>query len=345
MASVADTGSAEGLPEGFEVYYNTTIEPELDRFDKKRRNGGRLMVLFGVVALLGLIATVWLNNKNIGGTAVVVICVAGVVLAILGLVLSYQYMRKITKTALVEPTCRFLGYEYTHKPSGFPVKRFYDLKLIRRHRESSTHTEDLITGMHNGLPFQLCEVEIKDKRDNEEKKKNDKGILFRGLLFICEFPHDFSGETRVLHSVDRTLLPKTAADGSALESVYLEESQFSQSFHIYSSDQVEARYVLNPSFMERLMDLVAHFNPMPDLSEEAAEIEQSWLYQKMMKLANSVSVAFVDNQMLISIRTNDDRFEGGSVFKSLNDRQRVEKLLVELQVVPEILDTLALEEK
>lgn len=346
MADSADTERAESLPEGFAEYYVNTIEPQLDHFDEKRRQGVRLMMAGGVVVVLALVVLFWLNSRGLSGAMILVPCIVVAGLAGLGTFLAYRRTRQIVKTALVEPGCRFLGYDYVQKPKDFPVERFYDLRLIRRRHETSTQVEDAISGTHNGIEFRLCEVEIKDKNseDEESKSSRDKNLLFRGVLFISEFPRNLTGETRVLHSAHLSLLPKSALDGSRLESVHLEESKFSQTFHVYSSDQVEARYLLNPRFMELLMELVAHFNPSPDLPPDQAEaIEDSWLYQKMMDMANSLSVAFVDNQMLISVGTRENRFEGGSLLKSLKDRERVEQLLVELQVVPQILDTLSLE--
>lgn len=344
----ADAGRAGSVPEGFADYYTTTIEPQLDQLDEKRRQGVRLMLAGGVVVVLAVAALFLLKSMGIDGLPVAVACIAVAALAGLGAFMAYRRTRQVVKTALVEPGCRFLGYDYVQKPKDFPVARFYDLRLIRRRQQTSTQVEDAISGTHNGIGFRLCEVEIKDKENEDEEKKSsrDDNLLFRGVLFISEFPRDFSGETRVLHSAHRSLLPKSALDGSRLESVYLEESKFSQSYHVYSNDQVEARYLLNPRFMELLIELVAHFNPSPELPPDQAEaIEESWLYQKMMDLANSLSVAFVDNQMLIAVGTRENRFEGGSLFKSLKDRARVEQLLEELQVVPQILDTLALKER
>ncbi|MGO2131320.1 MAG: DUF3137 domain-containing protein [Halomonas sp.] len=346
----AVAGRAENLPEGFVEYYTGTIEPQLERFDEKRRLGVKLMIAGGVVVVLDLVALFWLNSQGVTSSMVLVAGLAVAALAGLGVFLTYRKTRQLVKTALVEPGCRFLGYDYVQKPRDFPVEQFYDLRLIRRRQQTSTQVEDGISGTYNGIGFRLCEVEIRDRsnQDKEQKSSSDKNknLLFRGVLFISEFPRNFTGETRVLHSAHLSLLPKSALDGSRLESVHLEESKFSQSYHVYSNDQVEARYLLNPRFMELLMELVARFNPSPELPPDQAEaIEQSWIYQKMMDVANSLSVAFVDNQMLIAVGTRENRFEGGSLLKSLKDRQRVEQLLEELQVVPQILDTLSLEGK
>lgn len=347
MTDTTNTEQKNHVPEGFADYYNATIEPELDRLDQKRRRGAGFIIGCGVLFVLGLLVSWWLSQQGMGGNISTGAGLVASILAALGMVLAYKHTRGIIKTALVEPGCEFLGYSYRQKPEDFPVERFYELRLIRRRNETKTQVEDEISGTHNGLAFRLCEVEITDQSDDKDDNgSKNKNRLFHGILFVSEFPRSFSGETRVLNSADRTLLPKSALDGSALESVHLEESQFSQTFHVYSSDQIEARYVLNPRFMEQLVELSVHFNPGAKLPADKAEaIEQSWLYQKMMSLAKSVSVAFVDNQMLIAISTEKDCFEGGSLFKTLKDRERVEALLVELQVVPQILDTLSLERR
>ena len=40
-----------------------------------------------------------------------------------------------------------------------------------------------------------------------------------------------------------------------LQKVTLEDSEFNQMYDIYSDDQVEARYILTPTFMERLKNV------------------------------------------------------------------------------------------
>jgi len=43
--------------------------------------------------------------------------------------------------------------------------------------------------------------------------------------------------------------------GAALEPVRLEHAEFEERYEVYSSDQVEARALLTPAFMERFMGL------------------------------------------------------------------------------------------
>lgn len=331
------------LPDAFDVFYREQIEPALARMEDKRRRGVKFLLVLAVAGLLGLALFALVASNTMGGGTPVI--VAGILLvcgAVAGAIWIQRDLRNKIKMALVEPTCRSLGYQYTPKADKFPVDRFSRLKLIRHNPRARIKSEDMICGTCNAIPFRLCEAEVTEPRRRNNDDRSEARTLFRGLLFACEFPQALQGETRVLHGADRSLLPKKAADGTPIEAVHLEESRFSQAFHVYASDQVEARYLLTPSFMERLAALVDHFNPVSQATRDLPGADQSGLLQFLAVKANPVSVAFVASQMLISIRTSDDRFEGGSIFKQLVDRERVEALRQELKIVPQILDTLQL---
>ena len=90
--------------------------------------------------------------------------------------------------------------------------------------------------------------------------------IFKGLFFAADFNKYFNGCTLV----------RTGKAGilSGLNSsmVKLEDSRFSQQFTVYSSDQVEARYLLTPRMMERLMELKA------SLGSIELSFVGSWVY-------------------------------------------------------------------
>lgn len=69
--------------------------------------------------------------------------------------------------------------------------------------------------------------------------------IFKGLLFVADFNKHFNGRTLVL--ANRT--------GSPDSLVKLEDPRFNRCFQVYASDQMEARYLLTPRMMERLVEL------------------------------------------------------------------------------------------
>ena len=78
-----------------------------------------------------------------------------------------------------------------------------------------------------------------------------KGYDFTGGLIRINMNKSFSGET--------VLRPKGVSckdlEKLGLGKVVLEDTGFSKKFNIYSTDQVEARYLLTPAFMEKLKNI------------------------------------------------------------------------------------------
>src|SRR5699024_3871358 len=106
---VTDSNSAEPLPEGFAAYYDSTIEPELQQLEGKRRNGIRIFIALAGVAALGIVAII--ANMMLDGFGGDTLVGAGFVLLFgaAGAAVWLQFhLRKLIKAALVAPTCRFL---------------------------------------------------------------------------------------------------------------------------------------------------------------------------------------------------------------------------------------------
>ena len=73
--------------------------------------------------------------------------------------------------------------------------------------------------------------------------------IFKGLFFAADFNKHFNGSTLVRAGKAGIF------SGLFGNLVKLEDPRFSQHFKVYSSDQVEARYLLTPRMMERLLYL------------------------------------------------------------------------------------------
>ncbi len=73
--------------------------------------------------------------------------------------------------------------------------------------------------------------------------------VFNGLCIRFDFPKRFVGMTRIL--ADRGAA-NTLRKLEGFERVKLEDSRFEKTFEVYATDQVESRYLLTPTFMERL---------------------------------------------------------------------------------------------
>ncbi len=94
-----------------------------------------------------------------------------------------------------------------------------------------------------------------------DKSADNMYYTFRGMFCWLKFNKKLSGHTIVLPKDQMIELDRLATFNFKEEQkVNLEDPRFMDEFVVYSSDQVEARYVLPVSIMERIVSLKAKFN-------------------------------------------------------------------------------------
>lgn len=115
------------------------------------------------------------------------------------------------------------------------------------------HSEDLISGKIGQTPFSFSEVHAEERQTHTDSKGRSHTTwvtLFKGFMFVADFNKDFSA---------RTVVARDTLFHFGSNRVKLENVEFEKRFDVYSSDQVEARYILSPSMMERLVALDKKF--------------------------------------------------------------------------------------
>lgn len=116
---------------------------------------------------------------------------------------------------------------------------------------------DHILGNFNGVPFQSCNVTV-SFRPNFRSEKEGDDIAFSGNYFVARFPKKFDTNI-VIH-------PKKGFFGgmndnqigsylAVSDKIRLEDPDFQKQFEVYCDDQIQARYILTPVFMEKLKKL------------------------------------------------------------------------------------------
>lgn len=101
---------------------------------------------------------------------------------------------------------------------------------------------------------------------------------------------------------------------SKYKKVYLEDVVFSKNWKVKATDQIEARYVLTPALMERMLKI------------------------KRMFYGNSIHFAFFNNKVLIAVGTNKDMFETTALFSSALNYQKVREVIAQFYSVFAIID-------
>ena len=106
----------------------------------------------------------------------------------------------------------------------------------------------------------------------------------------------------------------------ALNKVNLENNEFNKRYNVYSSDQIEARYLVTPLFMEKFYNLKTVFG------------------------AKNIKCSFFDDNLMIAIDTKKDLFELGNLFKPVRDIKTIEDFYDEITAIFDMIDYFKLNE-
>lgn len=174
------------------------------------------------------------------------------------------------------------------------------------------HTEDLIKGRVGKTVFRCAEVHAEEKKTSVNSKGQSRTYwvdIFKGFIFIADFHKDFQGQTTVV----RNSLLKWNFSGSRVK---LENPDFEKIFDVYSTNQVEARYLLSPSMMEQLVALDRGMN-------------------------KSIKISFRNSSILIAIPESKDHFEA-NIWKPINDLNQLKSDFSTIHMLISIVDSLNL---
>lgn len=162
--------------------------------------------------------------------------------------LEREYTR-LYKDRVLPTLAARLGNLTYKQASASEIQRLSAHRILPEY--DNLQAEDEISGTHRGLPLAIVEARL-TRRSGE-----DTQVAFDGLLIDLTLPRRLTGTTVVL--ADRGIVGNLEARWrSQLEPVTLEDPRFEERFDVYGSDQIEARALLTPAFMERFVGLAAH---------------------------------------------------------------------------------------
>jgi hypothetical protein len=161
-----------------------------------------------------------------------------------------EYKRRVFAAVCSQ---HFPGLRYL-PDGGMPYRLLDDSGLFPFVSDVYT-TEDRFEGRVDATD--VCFSEAVAKRERRRGFGRDRETVyetyFRGIVFSADFHKHFHSTTR--------LLPKGAERRSVTgeSSAELEDPSFGAVFDTFTTDQVDVRYVLSPSLMERLTALAGRF--------------------------------------------------------------------------------------
>lgn len=167
--------------------------------------------------------------------------------------------------------------------------------------------EDLIEGERAGARFSLVECKLTEQQGSGKNRRTV--TTFQGLLFHIDYPQRFLGRTLIA----RQGWWKGWFGDKTLKKVDMVAKELEDNFTIYSNDQVEARALLTPDRMERLIALERHFK------------------------GGKLRGVFEGDHLTLALEAKN-QFEAGSIWKPLGNPDRFISALVEIGLVCDVID-------
>ena len=255
----------------------------------------------------------------------IVLSVGGFFL-IIAQILQKPFLKKF-KSTVIGKLVKLINPDLEYDPhGGFGMFYLYEAGLIQN-RPTMYESEDRIYGKIGLTEVDICEHKLRRKevtRDSKGKQKTKIVTLFSGLVVSADFHKNFNGTMLIVPDTADSASWKWMAKQFESKSkgdqkiVKLEDPEFEKVYTVYATDQIEARYILSPSFMQRMVKM----------------------YQKLNEQAKaSISLSFKNERMIMAVDWQNNFFEY-TFHKSVEEEVR--ETISELKLCTDIVDELNL---
>lgn len=172
--------------------------------------------------------------------------VAGYTWAVAQLGTAYRLLYKQRVLPLLAAQFGALSWRPAQVPD---LARWQAAGVLPEHQRAIA--DDELFGTHRNLPVSIIELRL------ESHSGDDTTVHFNGLLTEVTLPRGLRGSTAVIANAGLLgrLRDWIGRDGRTL--VRLEDPAFEAVYQVWSTDQIAARALLTPAFMERLLALAA----------------------------------------------------------------------------------------
>lgn len=297
----------------FDELYDTILVHEIEKQEEQRKRfKKRFLTALFIGYFIYIVGAIWFDNNyqsTDGQSYLIVYIFCGLILMVPYGLFFQSFKKKfalIYKNNVIKKLVYSIDEGLSYKPlGGFPKTQYLRSELFKR-RPDRYKAEDLVEGTvgQTKICFSEIKSEYKTKSGSGKDRKTEWHTIFEGIFFEADFNKDFATKTFILPDyLERTL----GFIGKKLQSlnmgrpplVKLEDPEFEKYFAVFGEDQVEARYILSTSLMQRLTE-----------------------FAKKRKLP--VYISFVENSVFIAIYEIKNLFEPRIFRTNLNKEMILE---------------------
>lgn len=306
----------------FREFYEKELRPELESIDRRRKEINRraLTVMLITAATIFLEIVLIPGDTNFPKPAPIFITAfAGLVVT--GLV--SKSFRKEYKEKIITRIAGFADEGLVYTADGTILKHEFVRSKIFQNSCDKYSGEDHFSGKLGKTKIVFSEVTARQRKNSGSGsgQKEEYNTYFRGIFIIADFNKQFKTHTVVVPDTAEKLFGRFGQNLQAFSPgrgklIRLEDPRFEKEFCVYGDDQVEARYILTPALMERILAFKRKWN-------------------------TRVYLSFLDSKVYIAISMYKDLFELRP-FKPAADYPFLEENLRFLILLTEIVEDLNL---
>ena len=311
-AEMAEVTSYSEMRRNFYAKYQQTIVPCVQKYEKERKiklafacTAATILSILGLFCLLGLFVAK-------GDSDVIEASLKGTTLFFC-LAWGEWYMIKKgfedkIKEKIMPTVCSCFEHLIWSNKSDYRMQDYVSSYVIPSYTSSSS--DDIFRGVHKNINFEVVELEL------IRGSGKNRTTIFDGVIIKFDMNKDFSSHTLITPD---TLLHQVPT--SELRHTTLEDVQFEKKFDVFTNDEVEARYLITPTFMERLKAMKTAFK------------------------ADKIRCAFYGNLLLVALSTKKDLFSLCSLVKPIDDTQQYFQMYEEIVSIVKLIDHFKLDQK
>ena len=296
--------------EFYDRYYKTIV-PKVRIHENERKNKNILSIIIIIVCTIISLAIIYSIIKIGNEDAADSLGRLALFVFILGITSRYMIKKSFEnsiKEKIMPIVCSCFNNLTWSNLSDYRIQDYLDSGVIPVYHNSSS--DDIFRGKHKNVDFEILELEL------EIGSGKNRRTVFDGVVIRLDMNKNFSSHT--------IITPDTLLHASPIKDLRhttLEDTNFEKKFDVFTNDEVDARYLITPTFMERLKNMKTAFK------------------------ANKIRCSFYKQYLFVALSTNKDLFSLCSLTKPIDDSKQYFEMYEEIVSIVKLIDHFKLNQK
>ena len=165
--------------------------------------------------------------------------------------------REMYKQNVVKQIVHLINPDWNYDPNGRISSSNYRNSELFNRSWDKYEGDDLVSGAIDKTDFRFSELHTQYKTittDSDGNREEEWHTIFKGLFAHADFNKEIKGRTFVLPERASKQIKEVGSTGRT-KLVKLENPEFEKIFKVFSTDQIESRYILTPTMMESIVNI------------------------------------------------------------------------------------------